>query len=158
MPLFKKHGVSLSEFVRGIVKALTDAQQAIPYAREEHLNQHMEENIKSGEIFYTPKTIKVDVGENRRIEVPTYNLSQTNTIGIDSACIRCTARIIDMETVQKSGDMSCGEQYAVFSVSPGLQGKNSFEMEIKFQQREPSESESRLIEALDSVVVESVGD
>ena len=156
MPLFKRRGVTLSELVRGVVKALTDGQQAIPHAREEHLNQHMEEITEDGKTIYKPKTITVEVDQNRRVTVPTYNLAQTNTIGIDSARIKCSARIVDIENAQKCGTMACGDRYAVFKVFPGLQGKNSFEMEINFQQKEPSEAESRLIEALDSVVVESV--
>ena len=42
----------------------------------------------------------------------------------------------------------------MFTVFLGLGNKHSFEMEIEFLQREPSESESRIIEGLDSVVGE----
>ena len=147
--------MSLSALVRGVVKALCDAQQAIPHAREEHLHCHMEQEENGS---YTPKTITVNVDDDRRVVVPTYTLSSVNTIGIESATIKCSARIVDMTTAEKCGEMTCGENHAVFEVHPSQGGKSSFEMEIKFQQREPSESESRLVESLDSMVVESVED
>ena len=159
MPLFKRHGVSLSQFVRGIVKALTDGQQAIPHAREEHLECHMKrETGEDGQEVYKPKTVTVEISEGHRITVPTYTLAQVNTIGISSAKITCSARIVGMEMAEQSGEMNCGECHAVFNVHPSLGSKNSFEMVIEFEQREPSESESRLIESLDSMVVEPVGD
>ena len=56
MPLFKSRGVSLSSLVRGIVKALTDGQQAIPHAREEFLECHMtKETGADGVEVYKPK-------------------------------------------------------------------------------------------------------
>ena len=63
-----------------------------------------------------------------------------------------------MQTAETCGEMTCGDHHAIFTVNPSQDGKKSFEIEIDFQQREPSESEARLIESLDSVVVESVGD
>ena len=159
MKVFKDKGVSLSQLVRGLVKSLTDGQQAIPHAREEHLECHMETVTDTdGNKIYKPKIFSVELSNNRSITVPTYTLHQTNTIGISSAKIKCNARILDIETAKKSGEMNCGESHAIFSVHPGLQGKSSFEIEIEFEQREPSESESRLIESLDSMVVESVED
>ena len=155
MALFKRKGVYLSQLVQGIVKALTDGQQAIPHAREEFLRCHMEEIEHDGQTLFKPKTITVEVAEGRRVTVPTYTLAQVNTIGISSARIKCSARIVDMETAEKGGSMTCGDGHAVFTVHPSAGGRSSFEMIIEFQQREPSESESRLIESLDSVVVES---
>ncbi len=162
MTIFKHRGVNLEEFVRGIVKALTGGQQAIPQAREEFLHCHMEEVERDGETVHKPKTFTVQVADNpaRYVTVPTYTMSQVNTIGISSAKIRCSARIVDMETETKNGHvaghMSCGDRHAVFNVHPSQGSKNSFEMELEFHQREPSESESRLIESLDSVVFETV--
>ena len=158
MPLFKRRGVTLSQFVRGVVKGLTDGQQAIPHAREELLQCHMEEIEEDGETIYRPKTITIEISEGRRITVPTYTLSQVNCIGISAAKIRCAARIVDMQTAEKCESMTCGDHHAIFEVHPSQGGRNSFEMLIEFQQREPSESESRLIESLDSMVVESVTD
>ena len=156
MPIFRKRGVSLSQFVRGTVKGLTDGQQAIPHAREEFLECHMETVEVDGEHLYRPKTITIELLEGRRITVPTYTLAQVNTIGIDSASVTCSARIVDLKQAEKCGEMTCGEHHAVFEVMPSSGGKNSFEMTINFQQRDPSESEARLIESLNSLVEESI--
>ena len=154
--MFKRNGVSLSQFVHGIVKALTDGQQAIPHAREEHLEHHMEKVTDDDDnTVYKPKTITIQLDENRRMTVPTYTLAQVNTIGISGAKIKCNARIVDLEQAEMCSEMTCGERHAVFTVLPGMSGKHSFEMEIDFQQRKPSESESRLMEGLDSVVSET---
>ena len=158
MGLFKTRGVTLSQLVRGVVKALCDGQQAIPHAREEFLHCHMDTVEVDGETLYRPKTITVEIAEGRRVTVPTYSLSQVNTVGISAAKITCSARIVDMETAEECGSMACGDEHAVFEVHPSQGGKNSFEMTIEFQQREPSESEARLVESLDSMVVESVTD
>ena len=155
MAFFKKSGVSLSQFVRGIVKALTDGQQAIPHSREEQLNCHMEKTVaEDGSEIFKPKMISVLLEDGRMIRVPRYTLAQVNTIGIHSARVRCSARIVDMERASDCGSMTCGEHHAIFTVNPTLDGKASFEIEIEFQQREPSESESRMMESLDSLVVE----
>ena len=156
MGFFKKKGVSLSQFVRGMVKGLTDGQQAIPHAREEQLNCHMEKSEEDGVSVFRPKMITVELSEGRRIQVPSYTFSQVNTIGIAGAKIKCSARIVDIETAPECGSMTCGKHHAVFTVTPSCDGKETFEMEIEFSQRDPSESESRLIESLDSMVVESV--
>ena len=100
---------------------------------------------------YTPKMITIKLSKDRFIQVPTYTMAQVNTIGISAARVKCAARIVDMEMGEKCGSMSCGEHHAVFTVNPTLEGKAGFEMEIEFSQRDPSESESRLMESLDSL-------
>ena len=158
MTIFKKQGISLSQFVRGLVKALTDGQQAIPHAREEFFNHHMDVVGEEGQTRYKPKMLTVEISEGRYVTIPTYTLSHVNTIGITAAKIVCSARIVDMQTVEECGDMACGDKHVSFEVHPMRNGRNSFEMTLEFQQREPSESESRLIESLDSMVVESAED
>ena len=56
-----------------------------------------------------------------------------------------------MTTADCCGEMHCGEHGAHFHVSPDKSGggRSSFEMTIHFKQREPSESESRIMETLD---------
>ena len=95
MAFFKRRrGISLTSFVRGIVKALTDAQQAIPHSREDHLRHHMTVD-KEGVL--TPKMFTVNMEDGRRINIPTYNFASVNTIGISSATIKCAARIVDLD-------------------------------------------------------------
>ncbi len=154
MGLFKNRGVSLSSFVRGMVKALTDGQQALPQAREEQLDCHMDKDPDTGKLH--PKTVTVVLPDGREVTAATYSLCRTNTIGIHRASVSCSARIVDMQEDKGCGDMSCGEHTARFHVSPTVSGggRSSFEMTIEFEQREPSESEARVMESLDGVVSE----
>lgn len=150
---FKKgRGITLNAFVRGIVKALTDSQQAMPDAREAHLKEHME---TSEDGVYRPKTFTVEISEGRQISVPTYSLAQTNVIGIHRAKVSCSARIIDLENSEHKGTLSHGDCCAVFHVDASHTGKDCFNLEIEFIQRNHSESEHRLLEALDGMVVET---
>ena len=64
MGLFKPRGVSLSAFVHGIVKALTDGQQALPQSREEQIECHFE---KADNGKYKPKTITIELPDGREI-------------------------------------------------------------------------------------------
>ena len=149
MAFFKRRrGISLTSFVRGIVKALTDAQQAIPHSREDHLRHHMTVD-KEGVL--TPKMFTVNMEDGRRINIPTYNFASVNTIGISSATIKCAARIVDLDQTDEVGDMTVGKHHAIFTVQAG-NTKNTFEIEIAFQEKEPSEAGARLMESLDSMI------
>ena len=156
MGLFSPRGVSLSAFVRGIVKALTDGQQALPQAREEQLDCHMDKDPDTGKLH--PKTVTIVLPDGREVTAATYSLQRTNVIGIDRATVSCSARIIDINNSDKCGEMSCGDEIAHFHVSPTKAGggRSSFEMTIDFKQREPSESEARVMESLDGIVSESM--
>ena len=159
MSLFKRRGVSLSQFVRGMVKSLTDGQQAIPHAREEFLKCHMEQSEDDDGILYKPKLVTVAIDEHRRINLPTYTLAQVNCIGISSATVRCSARIVDMKESESCGEMNCGEHHAVFDVQPAGSGaRNCFELTINFEQRDAPESEARLINALETLIEETIKD
>ena len=151
MGILKRRGVSLSAFVRGIVTALCDAQQAMPYARQNHLEHHME---KGEDDLYRPKMIDVEVAEGRVISVPTYALAQVNVIGIRSAKVKCDARLVDLKCEQTNGAMSHHDESCTFFVNPSLDKRKSIEIEIEFSQRPHAEAENRLIEALDSLVCE----
>ena len=167
MPFFSRKGPSLSEFVRGIVQALTDGQQAIAHSREQHLKHHMDEGDDD---VFRPKMIDIELSEGRRISVPEYSMMQVNTIGIHSAKVSCSCRIVDIRSgddpgdkpqdgqpvKEKSGKMSIGDKHATFIVQPSSGGRNSFELQINFMQRDPSESENRLVESLDSLVTEQI--
>ena len=156
MSLFNKKGVTLSQFVRGIVKALTDGQQAIPHARDEILRHHMDEGDDG---LFRPKSHTIEVQPGQKIVIPTYSFSQVNTIGIRSAKLQCSARIVGMETETHEGKCSVGDTLATFTVCHSNGGKDSFNMVIEFEQRDPSETEMHLIEALDRLaVVESETD
>lgn len=151
MAILKKAGVSLSAFVRGIVQALCDAQQAMPQARREHFEHHME---KGEDGLYRPKTIDVEVSEGRVISVPTYALAQVNVIGIRSAKVRCDARLVDLRSEKKEDSFAHDGEFCRFQVNPSLDKRKSIEIEIEFSQRAHSEAEHRLLESLDSLVVE----
>ena len=155
MGLFKPRGVSLSAFVHGIVKSLTDGQQALPQAREEQINCHFEKG-KDGK--HRPKTLTIELPDGREVSAATYSLCRTNCIGIDRAEITCSARIVDMSKGERCGAMHCGEHHAFFNVEPTKAGggRSSFEMTIYFKQREPSETESRIMETLDGMVTETM--
>ena len=156
MSLFKKSKVTLNQFVRGVVKALTDGQQAIPHARDEVLRHHMDIDDKD---IMRPKVHTIEIEPGQVMNMPTYTFSQVNTIGIKGAKIQCSARIVGMESETTEGKCTVGDSHALFNVSPSNGGKDSFSMVIEFEQREPSETEMHLIEALDrSAVVESETD
>ena len=72
MSLFKKSGATLSQFVRGMVKALSDGQQAIPHARDEVLRHHMDEDEDGvlRPIFHT-----VEIQPGQKIKIPAYSFS-----------------------------------------------------------------------------------
>lgn len=155
MGLLKRRGVSLSAFVRGIVTALCDAQQAMPQARQNHLNHHME---KGDDNLYRPKTIDVEVSEGRVIRVPTYSLAQVNVIGIRSAKVKCDARLVDLDCEKREGTMASNNECCTFYVNPSLDKRKSIEIEIEFSQRPHAEAEHRLLESLDSMVVEETSE
>ena len=94
---FKKRAVSLNCFVRGIVQALCDGQQAIPESRESHLMEHMD---KTEDGTLTPKTFTIDTGD-KSLEVPTYSFAQVNTIGIHKATVKCSAKLVDISKAEK---------------------------------------------------------
>ena len=149
MPILKRAGVSLSSFVRGIVQALCDGQQAMPQARREHLEHHME---LGDDGYYRPKMINVEVSEGRVVSVPTYALSQVNVIGIRSAKVKCDARLVSLKSEKKEGCFAHDGEYCRFLVNPSLDKRKSIEIEIEFSQRPHSEAENRLLESLDSLV------
>ena len=135
----RKSGVLLSEFVRGVVKALTDAQQALPDARRERFSEHMTE---TGENEYEANFHTVKISDDESIRLATYSLDQVNTIGITEAEIDCCCKITGMD--KETG-------HAIFHVQPTNRGRDTFEMRLKFASREPSETEMHLIEALDRI-------
>ena len=156
MKLLRKTGVSLSEFVKGVVKSLTDGQQAIPHARDEILRHHMEQDDEG---VFRPKIHKIEVSPGQIINMPTYSFAQVNTIGIKRIKLHCSANIVEMGEYKHEGKCSVGDTLATFVVNPSSTGRESFNMVIEFEQRTPSETEMHLIEALDRLaVVESEPD
>lgn len=151
MALLKRRGVSLSAFVRGIVSALCEGQQAMPEARTDHLNQHMDVGDDG---VYRPKLINFEISEGRTISVSTYSMSQVNVIGINRAKVTCSARLVDLDTEHMTGQLSQDGQSCNLYVNPSLRKSKSIEIEIEFCQRPHSESEHRLLESLDGIVVE----
>ena len=151
MAFLKRRGVSLSAFVRGIVTALCDAQQAMPQARQNHLEHHME---KGDDGLYRPKMINVEVAEGRVISVPTYSLAQVNVIGIRSARVKCDARLVDLSCEKREGTMAHNNECCTFFVNPSLDKRKSIEIDIEFTQRPHAEAEHRLLESLDGLVCE----
>ena len=146
-----KKGVSLSAFVRGIVKALCDGQQAMPQARREHLEHHM---VLGDDGLYRPKMFDVEIEDGRVISVPTYSLAQVNSIGIRSARVKCGARLVGVEETEKTDCFAHDGTFCTFRVNPAMDKAKSIEIEIEFSQRAHSEAEHRLIESLDGMVVE----
>ena len=148
----RKTGVSLSEFIKGVVKSLTDGQQAIPHARDQILRHHMDEGDDG---IFRPKIHRVEVTPGQIINMATYSFGQVNTIGIKRAKIQCSANIVEMGEYKHEGKCSVGDTVATFVVNPSSTGRESFNMVIEFEQRDPSETEMHLIEALDRVAVVS---
>ena len=145
----KSRGVKLAQFVRGIVHALTEAQQGIPHARERELNHHM---TTAADGTLEPKLINIKLPDGRTLDVPTYALATVNSIGIASARVKCAARIIELSTEDaETGSMSCGNAHAVFRVDASTKGRDTFEMEIEFQEKDHSEAGSRIIDALNTI-------
>ena len=152
MPLLKKRSaMDLATFVGGIVRALTTGQQALPRARMEQIEKHF---TKEDDGLYHPKTTDFKVGDSQTLSVPNYSLAEVNNIGIDSAIIRCSARIVEVEQSDINCEITSHDKqvkYCVVPSSNGNGGKN-FEIEIRFSRRTENEAASRILENLNGLI------
>lgn len=146
----KKKGIDLATFVGGIVRALTKAQQALPHARREQISKHFEQDENSG--HYKPKILTFEVSPDQVVKIPTYSLARVNNIGIDSAIISCSARIIHVEQNQLNCDITDHDSEAVYSVVPSRNGRGNFEIKIRFEKKLDCEAENKLAEFLQGTV------
>ena len=152
MSLFRRTGVPLSAFVRGLVKSLCDAQQAIPHAREEALRCHMDVDPDDPDLLH-PKTERIQVAPDHILRLPTYALSQVNTIGITRAQVKCYARIADLTECDQCGTLTCGKTQIRFAVNPAYEGdRRSISIDLTFEARDPVETEELLVEALNATI------
>ena len=142
--------VSLTAFVRGIVRSLCRAQEGIVAERQASLDSHME---KQPDGSLKPKTIKVHLDENRTLDVPTFSLSQTNAIGIDAAIIECSAKIVKVEKDEMKGEITTGNEVAMFEVVPSGEDCNkNFKIKMRFKQKDNPESEELILEHLNESI------
>ena len=152
----KNSSVTLSSFVRGMVQSLIDAQQAIRASRERNFEECMDIDDEGVRHLHM-MTVKRPDGV--LLSVPEYSLYRSSTIGITKSQISFCTKIMSFEIVDDSKVTDNGmsaDRHARFWVKPAATGdKNTFEMRIEFEQRDASEAEERLIESLDSLVVES---
>ena len=148
--MFKKsNGVDLATFVGGIVRALTKGQQALVKSRREQITKHFTE--KDGKLI--PNVKLFQFGEGQVLPVPTYSLSRVNNIGIDSALIKCSAKIVDIEKHDINCDITDHNQGVKYIVMPSSgKGGDNFEIEIKFSKRMDCEAEEQLIQNLNGLI------
>ena len=156
--MFKRRAtMDLATFVSGIVRALTKGQQALPRARMEQIEKHFERETETG--FYKPKTTDFKISEKQALSIPNYCSSRTNNIGIDSAIIRCSARIVDVEQTDLNCPLTDHKSEVKYCVVPSTPDKKSFEIEIKFSKKSDCEAENKLTEILNGLIeVETISD
>ena len=104
MSLFKKRGIDLATFVSGLVRALTTAQQALPAARMDQIKKHFKQDDQTG--VYHPVCKVFQVSDTQQVTMPNFCLSRVNQIGIDSALIRCSAKIVDVDHSELECELS----------------------------------------------------
>ena len=141
----KDQGVDLAAFVGGIVRALTKAQQALPYARMKQIEKHFD---KDEEGVYHPKMIPVQVNEHEVVNVPQYALAKVNNIGIETAIIKCSAKIVAVENEEIDCELTDTKSRVRYYVKPSDPLNKSFEIEIKFSKRTDCEAEELLMEKI----------
>ncbi len=147
---FKRPGIDLATFVGGIVRALTKGQQALPKSRREQLEKHF---TKDDAGIYHPIVSVFQINEQQQVTVPNYALSRVNNIGIDSAVIRCSAKIVEVDHQEIDCELSDADHQVIYHVRPACNGSDrSFEIEINFSKKEDCEAENRLSEYLNGLV------
>lgn len=145
----KKKGIDLATFVGGIVRALTKAQQALPKSRREQIEKHFEKNEDG---HYVPKMMTFQLNESQTISVPNYSFSRVNNIGIDSAVVKCCARIVEIEDEEIECELADHNSIATYFVRPCTPLNKSFEIDIKFSKRTDIEAQNQLYQVLDAMV------
>ena len=147
----RKSGVDLASFVSGIVRALTKGQQALPKARREQIHKHFTRDDETGE--YSPVMSVFRLNDSQAVSVPNFCMSRTNTIGIESATVVCSARIVDVENEDIDCDFSDEKTRVKFHVKPSNpDDKNSFQITINFLKRTDDEAENLLYQSLDNLI------
>ena len=149
MAFLKRQGIDLATFVSGIVRALTKGQQALPKARREQIEKHFDRDEHG--VFH-PKTHVFQINDHQQVTIPTFSMARVNQIGIDSALIKCAARIVDIEQHEIDCELSDHTHQVTYSVQPATDNNKSFEIEIKFSRRMDTETENKLDEFLRGLV------
>ena len=142
----KKGGIDLATFVSGIVRALTKGQQALVKARREQISKHFTQDEKTG--IYHPNLMTFQVGEGQIISVPKYVLSRVNNIGLDSAIVRCSAKLVDIEESEIDCELTDHDSQVKYFVKPSSPKNKTFEIEMKFSKKQDCEADERLTEGL----------
>lgn len=121
--MFNKRGIDLASFVSGLVRALTKGQQALPLARMEQIKKHFDQDDQG---IYHPKIKTFQLNEKQQVSVPTYSLAAVNAIGIESAMIKCSAKIVEVEQDEIDCDLSDESKRVRYCVTPSKKGSLSF--------------------------------
>ncbi len=151
----RKNAITGTAYVYSVVKFLTDSQQAMADSRERQMDRHMPIDEESG--HRTPKLMRVDLPNGTEVRASSYAISRTHSMGLTKAVVICNPRIVGMEMIEEDdqceqGEMSYRGMHAEFFISPSHEGgANSLRMELHFERRDPSESESRILESLDHI-------
>lgn len=149
--------MDLASFVGGIVRALTKAQQALPKARREQITKHFDYDEEQK--TYRPKTMDFEISKGQRVQVPTFVLARVNNIGIDSAVVSCSARIVNVEDVPLDCELSDHDSLVKYEVTPSRSGRGNFEIKIRFEKKTDCEAEEKLAEFLQGLIeVEAVSE
>ena len=152
-----KKGVDLASFVGGIVRALTKGQQALPKARREQITKHFE--YDDTEKLYRPKTLDFEISAGQVVKVPTFSLARVNNIGIDSAVISCSARIVSVEDSELNCELADHTSLVKYEVIPARSGRGNFDIKIRFEKKTDCEAEEKLNEFLQGLVeIETVSE
>ena len=144
-------GVDLASFVSGFVRALTTAQQALPKYRREQIQKHFNQDEKTG--VFTPKMSVFRLNDQQSVSVPTFCMARTNTIGIESAEIECSARVVHVYEEEIDCEYSDEKNRVKFHVKPSTPNdKNTFTIKINFEKRTDDEAENLLYQNLNSLI------
>lgn len=143
----RKNGVDLTQIIRGMQKAVNEAQSTL---ERFHLNSLLSFFYDNGD----PKTVSLHLEGDRYIDVPQFTLASHNALKIDELEMQFKARIQDVESMETEVD-GIKEQSASFEVgfTPETSASSDFvTVTIKFKSIDQSEGFSRVLDEYNKLV------
>ena len=150
--MFNKKLITLETFIRSMVAAVNYAQDSISMYRKQFLKAHMTKG-KNGTI--KPKMIKIDLGDNGLVEVPSYAFYETKDLNLEGVLIEGNAKFADFEINDCPKDGVCagdGKEAKIWIKPTAQNCNNSFKIKMKFGATTDNETESLLLEELNKQI------
>ncbi len=152
-------GVDLSDVIKGMQKAVNDAQKTL---ETHHLNSLRQFFHEDGE----PKTLELHLSENNYLEIPVLSIASHNNLIIDRLSMEFDAKIEQVEAKDVEDaleSLSNGEggdsgeeteRSAKFAIGfSGEPNSNSVKVKIEFRSTERAEGLSRILDEYNKLIV-----